>query len=83
MKPAVRTGKLGGVPNQPGTQHRSVRIGDEDWADLRDAAAAAGKDRATVIKEFIAWYLRRPGAKLPERAPTETQRQARTGRGQP
>jgi hypothetical protein len=55
------------VPNKPGTQHRSVRISDEDWDDLEAATAAAGSDRGTLIKQFIRWYLRRPGAKLPER----------------
>ncbi|MFI9200189.1 hypothetical protein [Streptomyces sp. NPDC053048] len=55
------------MPNAPRTQHRSVRISDEDWADL--AARAPGGDRAGVIKDFIAWYLRRPDAKLPQRPP--------------
>jgi hypothetical protein len=64
----VRTpGRLGHVPNQPGTQHRSVRIPDDDWADLETASKRIGADRATVIKQFIRWYLRRPGAELPER----------------
>jgi hypothetical protein len=64
----VRTpGKLATVPNKPGTQHRSVRVSDEDWADLEAAAAVLGADRASVIRQFIHWYLRRPGAKLPER----------------
>ena len=26
-----------------------------------------GTDRAKVINQFLRWYLRRPGAKLPER----------------
>lgn len=55
------------MPNQPRTQHRSVRISDEDWADLDAAAKSEGTDRAALIKEFIRWYLRRPGAELPER----------------
>jgi len=55
------------VPNKPGTQHRSVRVSDEDWADLEAATGTLDSDRATVIKQFIRWYLRRPGAKLPER----------------
>ena len=64
----VRTpGTIGRVPNQPGTQHRSVRISDEDWAELDVAAKSAGADRGTLIKQFIRWYLRRPGAKLPQR----------------
>jgi hypothetical protein len=67
---SVRTpGRLGAVPNKPGTQHRSVRVSDEDWADLDAATSALGADRGTVIKQFIRWYLRRPGAKLPARPP--------------
>jgi hypothetical protein len=64
----VRTpDRIGRVPNKPRTQHRSVRISDEDWADLDEAAASEGTDRAGVIKELIRWYLRRPGARLPPR----------------
>ncbi|MFE5582532.1 hypothetical protein [Kitasatospora sp. NPDC056531] len=55
------------MPNVPKTQHRSVRISDDDWRDLLTAAKSQGSDRGTVIKEFVAWYLRRPGAKLPTR----------------
>lgn len=53
------------MPNAPKTKHRSVRIDDDDWADL--AARAPGGDRAAAIKELVRWYLRREGAKLPER----------------
>jgi hypothetical protein len=44
-----------------------VRVSDDDWADLDTAAKSAGVDRAALIKGFIRWYLRRPGAELPER----------------
>jgi len=64
----VRTpGTLGRVPNKPKTQHRSVRVPDGDWTDLATVTTSVGSDRGTVIKQFIRWYLRRPGAKLPER----------------
>lgn len=67
---SVRTpARLDGVPNRPGTQHRSVRVSDEDWTDLETATGGLGSDRGTVIKQFIRWYLRRPGAKLPQRPP--------------
>lgn len=54
------------MPNQPKTPARQMRIGDE-WYDFDAAAKAAGTDRATVVREFIAWYLREPGAKMPAR----------------
>lgn len=50
-----------------GTQHRSVRVSDTDWAAFADAAIRQGLDRAKVINQFIAWYLHRPGAELPKR----------------
>jgi hypothetical protein len=55
------------MPNKPKTQHRSVRIGDDDWRDLLAAAKVQGTDRAGAINELIAWYLRRPGATMPKR----------------
>lgn len=55
------------MPDAPKTQHRSVRITDDDWTDLADRAAVAGLDRAKVINALIGWYLRHPGAKLPKR----------------
>lgn len=56
-------------PNQPKTPPRQVRIGDE-WYEFDAAAKGAGTERAALIREFIAWYLRKPGAKLPERPKT-------------
>lgn len=40
---------------------------DERWDKLGDNAAAVGKDRTAVLKEFIDWFNRKPGAELPER----------------
>jgi hypothetical protein len=68
----VRTpDRLRRVPNQPGTQHRSVRISDGDWDDAEQATASMNTDRAKVINQFLRWYLRRPGVKLPERPPVK------------
>ncbi|MEV4096944.1 hypothetical protein [Streptosporangium saharense] len=70
---SVRTPRtLGGMPNQPRTQHRSIRVDDADWADLDAATEQMGTDRAKVINAYIRWYLRRPGARQPER-PTREQ----------
>lgn len=53
-------------PNAPKTPPRQIRIGDE-WYDFDKAAKSLGTERAAVIRDFIAWYLRQPGAKLPAR----------------
>lgn len=57
-------------PNVPKTPPRQIRIGDE-WYEFDAAAKAQETERAAVIREFIAWYLRKPGAKLPVRPAAE------------
>ena len=50
------------TPAKPShTPPRQMRIPDDQ------AAKAAGTVRAEAVREFIRWYLRRPGAKLPTR----------------
>lgn len=48
------------------TPNRVIRLGGE-WDELGEAAGK--RERANVIKQFVRWYLRYPGAKLPERPP--------------
>lgn len=48
------------------TTNRVVRLGEE-WDDLGEAAGV--RKRAEVIRQLVRWYLRYPGAKLPERPP--------------
>jgi hypothetical protein len=57
---------------QPHTPPRQIRIPDEDWAAFDVAAKSMDSDRATVVREFIRWYLRRPGARLPDRPPLDS-----------
>lgn len=52
-------------------RHRTGRalftIDDRLWQRFENAT---GKNkRAGVLRAFVAWYLREPGAKLPERPP--------------
>lgn len=54
--------RLGRVPNAPRTQHRSVRVDNDDWADFEAAAKLAGTDRAKLLNAFIRWYLHRPNS---------------------
>jgi hypothetical protein len=69
------------MPDKPKTQHRSVRINDQDWKDL--AAHAPKGDRSAVIKELVAWYLRRSGAKLPPRPDPRQVEHPEFGRKEP
>jgi hypothetical protein len=48
------------------TTNRVVRLGEE-WDDLGEAAG--NRKRAEVIRALVRWYLRYPGAKLPQRPP--------------
>ncbi|MFJ2178920.1 hypothetical protein ACIOHE_39260 [Streptomyces sp. NPDC087851] len=58
------------MPNAPKTPARQVRIGDE-WLDLGDVASSNNTDRAAIVRDLIAWYLREPGSKLPTRPTRE------------
>lgn len=49
------------------TPHRSIRLEKELWEPLDAAARANGLDRSGLIRQFVRWYLRVPGAKLPPR----------------
>jgi hypothetical protein len=52
------------VPNQPKTPLQNIRIDKELWAAFREVASP---DRSEVLRQFIRWYVREPGAKLPPR----------------
>lgn len=56
--------------NMPGrgTPKFGIRVSEETWQQFGEAVAAQGKDRSTVLREFMAWFLRQPPeAKLPPR----------------
>jgi len=54
-----------------------MRIGDE-WYDFDLAAEAQDSERSAVIRDFIDWYIRKPGAELPERPEEGYWRKAQT-----
>lgn len=49
------------------TPHRPIRVADELWE--RFGKATGERNRAQVLREFMAWYTRTPKAKLPTRPP--------------
>lgn len=47
------------------TTARPVRIPEEDWVEF--GKLVGDRERSRLVREFIAWYLRRPKAVLPKR----------------
>ena len=50
-----------------GTPKFGIRVPEVVWQQFGEAVATLGTDRSAVLREFLAWYLRQPGAKLPPR----------------
>lgn len=51
------------------TPVRNMRIADDVWLPALAAARDSGHTMTEVFIQFLRWYLRTPGAKLPERPP--------------
>jgi hypothetical protein len=64
QKPTLETRDPVGRPATGETPIRQIRIPDDEWDDLRKVA---GRGHVRVLRDFIRWYLRRSGAKLPAR----------------
>ncbi|MDX2696050.1 hypothetical protein [Streptomyces ipomoeae] len=60
------------------TTNRVVRVPDADWQEL--GALVGERNRAHLIREFIAWYLRRPKSVLPKRPDPRDQRDVNAAR---
>jgi hypothetical protein len=54
-----------------GTPMRAFRLAEAMWAKFGEAAARAGTDRGSILREFIRWYVGEPGAKMPRRPDQE------------
>lgn len=64
----VRKGDSVPRPRTGETPIQHVRIAQDDWAAMK---TVLGRRAPAVVRELIRWYLRRPGAKLPERPSRE------------
>ncbi|WP_433568138.1 hypothetical protein ACQP1O_43060 (plasmid) [Nocardia sp. CA-151230] len=54
----------------PVSKFRKFRADDELWNDFADAVRHAPDpeaDMSKVLRQFIRWYIRRPGAQIPKR----------------
>lgn len=54
------------------TPLRPVRIPDPEWDALDQAAEQLGTDRSAMIRAYVEWAIRKPGAKTPPRAPRQS-----------
>lgn len=50
-----------------GTPTRPIRVDPDLWERFGVATTADGTDRSTVLRDFMRWYVREPGAKVPKR----------------
>jgi hypothetical protein len=50
-----------------GTPKITLRVSEALWQQFGAAATRKDMDRASLLREFIRWYVREPGAKLPDR----------------
>lgn len=57
------------MPDAEKTPRQTIRIDPKLWDPFGDLAGE--RTRSQVIREFIAWYIRQPGAKLPKRPPAQ------------
>lgn len=56
------------MANQHKEKLRGIRgVDDVLWKDFDGAARASGSDRSAVTRQLWEWFVRRPGAELPER----------------
>ena len=62
------------MANQHKEKLRGVRgIDDQLWDDFDASASQQESDRSALLRRFIEWHVRRPGAELPERPETVPQ----------
>lgn len=64
------------MPNQPKTPVQRFRLDGDLWEQFGQAVRSADPDadRSKTLRQFVAWFVREPGAKLPTRPPAEAAR---------
>lgn len=54
-----------------GTPTHPIRMDPAEWDEFGSDAAFMGTDRSALVRQLVAWWMRKPGAKLPPRLPKE------------
>ena len=63
--PVTSVRRVARIPTKP----RNFRASDELWNGAMRTADAAGEHLPDKLREFLAWYQRKPGARMPTRPP--------------
>ncbi|MEO6088419.1 MAG: hypothetical protein ABIQ18_35430 [Umezawaea sp.] len=64
------TGKSG-----RGTARQTIRVDEVLWEQFGERAASVDNDRSALLRDFMRWFVREQGAKMPQRPPrTDTGR---------
>jgi len=58
-------------PKTGETPIQHVRAPKDEWDVYKDVAKLVGSDASKITREFVRWFTRRPGAKLPTRPTAE------------
>jgi hypothetical protein len=59
---AAVTGKSG-----RGTARQTIRVDEALWEQFGERAASVDNDRSALLRDFMRWFVREPGAKMPKR----------------
>lgn len=62
-KPAHAPGTLRGVPNQPKTPNRAIRVDTTLWRAAQEKAKAEGRSLTSVIVAYLKRYVAAPARK--------------------
>ncbi len=65
---SIQSTKIPHVPNPENfTPIRSIRIAAATWDVAKRKAREQGLTMSELLRQFLEWWLRTPGAKLPKR----------------
>jgi hypothetical protein len=51
-----------------GTDRRTIRVEPDLWDEFGQATESEPDGRSGILRDFMRWYLGKPGAELPERS---------------
>jgi hypothetical protein len=73
------------MPNQPKTPVQRFRLDGDLWEQFDQAVHSADPDadRSKVLRQFVAWFVREPGVRLPARPAAQSARTAGNQAWQP